>query len=92
VTRLGKIVPAGAQFELAEAFRFLGTGPSHRELGMAADLLHSSGLDDLDYDEDLIAIAQENGSSAIDALDLVVVFHHGVAELTRGPRHVRETP
>jgi hypothetical protein len=54
---------------------------------MAADLLHRSGLDDLDYDEDLVAIAQENGSSAIDALDLVVVFHHGVEALYAGPKH-----
>lgn len=87
MTRLGRIRPRG-DFDLAEAFKFLASGTrSDRDLATAARLLHESGFEELVFGDDLVAIAEENGSSAIDALDLVVVFDRGIENFrVRSPR------
>ena len=50
----------------------LGRGPGFAKLDRAADLLREAGIE-VDYGDELIEIAEANGSSAIDALDLAVV-------------------
>jgi hypothetical protein len=93
MTRLSK--PPGdtpgitPRFDLPAAFKFLGEGPSRRDLGVAANLLRQSGLERLDYDEELSDLAERNGSMGIVALDLAVVFAHDCdpSILSRGPMH-----
>jgi hypothetical protein len=87
VTRLGTI-PLPGRFDLAAAFRYLGPGPSWREFGIASDLLRKSGTE-VDYDEATIAVAEENGSNALTALDLHGAFHFGVDSLRAGPPSMR---
>lgn len=84
MTRLGRTVSRD-QFDLAEAFRFLGKAPSYRELGLAADLLRESGVE-VNYDERLRDLAVANGSSALDALDLATATALGVEALCAGPQ------
>ena len=90
MTRLGRIRPRGQRFDLAEAFRFLGRGPTNRELCLAVDLLRESGVE-LDLDLDALAeIATANGSSFFVALDLATAWDSGIENLrATGPRASR---
>ena len=89
VSRLGRIRPRGQRFDLAEAFQFLGRGPTNRELGLAADVLRESEVE-VDYDDAQVELARANGSSAFVALDLAVVRYSGLEALRRaGPRASR---
>ena len=57
---------------LEGAFRALGPGPSHRELRLVRKAVLAAGADPCDVPfEELVAIAEQNGSSAFVALDLV---------------------
>jgi hypothetical protein len=87
VTRLGRI-QSGRRFDLPGAFRFLGAGPSRRELGLVVDLLRESKVE-VSYDEDLVRLAEENGSSAFVALDVAAAVAHGVESLSAGPPWTR---
>jgi hypothetical protein len=87
MTRLGRISPRG-RFDLAEAFRFLGSAPTHRELGIVADLLRRSGVE-VAFDEELCALAEATGSSPFTALDLHVAVAHGIEALWAGRTDVR---
>ena len=79
--------PAGGRpLDLRQAFRFLGKGPSRRELGLVADQLRESGVRVV-YDEELVELAVASGSSAFVALDLSVAVAYGVESLSAGPRH-----
>ena len=83
MTRLGSPrAPGAAHFGLVEAFKFLGRGPSDRELGLAIDLLRESGVE-VDYDDALVEIATANGSSAFVALDLATAWNCGIENLRR---------
>ena len=88
MTRLGRSLPA-KQVDLAQAFRFLGVDPSYRELGLVVDWLRESGVEDLDYDDELVELAEAKGSRWHDALDLVSALAYGVEVLWAGPRKAR---
>ena len=92
MTRLGKLQSQN-QLDLAGAFRFLGMGsdPGRRNLAFAIELLRESGVEEVVYDDDLVALAEANGASAFDALDLATAFAHGVESLYAGPQCSRRT-
>jgi hypothetical protein len=57
---------------LEGAFRALGPAPTHRELRLVRKAVLEVGVDPCDVPfEELVAIAEQNGSSAFVALDLV---------------------
>ena len=91
MTRLGQL-RSQRQLDLAGAFRFLamGQGPARRNLAFAIELLRESGVEEVVYDDDLVELAEANGASAFDALDLATAFAHGVEGLTGGPKRSRE--
>ena len=88
MTRLARSLP-GKQVDLAQAFRFLGVAPSYRELGLVVNWLRESGVKDLDYDEELVELAEANGATAHEALDLVSALAYGVEVLWAGPQKAR---
>ena len=88
MTRLGKSLE-GKQVDLAQAFRFLGVAPSYRELGLVVNWLRESGIKEIDYDDDLVALAEANGSGWHEALDLCSAVVYGVEVLYAGPRKAR---
>jgi hypothetical protein len=64
----------------------LGKGPGFAKLARAADLLREACIE-VEFNDELVEIAEANGSSGIDALDLAVVRYGGVEALTAsGPR------
>lgn len=83
MTRFGKIRPRSGHFDLEQAFQFLGMGATLPELGVAADLLNQAEIEVV-YNDDLVALAIANGSSALCALDLATVAAHGLESLTSG--------
>jgi hypothetical protein len=85
VTRLGRSLPA-KKVDLAQAFRFLGHAPSYRELGLVVNWLRESGLKEIDYDDELVELAEANGSGWHTALDLSCAVVYGVESLWAGPR------
>ena len=91
MTRLGQL-RSQRQLDLAGAFRFLGMGsdPGRRNLAFAIELLRESGVEDVVYDDDLVELAEANGASAFDALDLATAFAYGVESLTAGPKRSRQ--
>ena len=89
MTRLGNI-RSRERLDLAGAFRFLGAAPSDPDLELALKLLRESGVKEVSYDKQLVALAEANGSSGFTALDLVTAFYHGVPSLYAGPRAVKE--
>ena len=91
MTRLGQL-RSQRQLDLAGAFRFLamGQGPGRRNLAFAIELLRESGVEEVVYDDELVELAESNGASAFDALDLATAFAYGVESLSAGPRAVRE--
>ena len=88
MTRLGKTLP-GSRVDLGQAFRFLGVAPSYRELGLVVDWLREAGVEEVDYDEELIELAEANGATAHEALDLVSALAYGVEVLYAGPAKAR---
>jgi hypothetical protein len=89
MTRLGRSLP-GKQVDLAQAFRFLGEAPSYRELGLVVNWLRESGVEEITYDEELVELAEANGSGWHEALDLCTALAHGVESLYAGPARARE--
>ena len=89
MTRLGRTL-LGRQVDLAAAFKFLGTAPSYGELGLVVNWLRESGVEEVDYDDDLVELAQANGATAHEALDLAVAVSHGVESLYAGPVKLRQ--
>ena len=88
MTRLGRSLP-GKQVDLAQAFRFLGAGPSYRELGLVVHWLAEAGVEEVAYDDELVELAEANGATAHQALDLAVAVTHGVESLYAGPVKLR---
>ena len=83
MTRFGRI-PTRRRIDLEQAFKYLGTAPTRRDLGLVADLLQESEVE-VNYGRELREIAVANGSSAIDALDLATAVAYGVESLWAGP-------
>jgi hypothetical protein len=90
MTRLGRSLP-GKQFELAQAFRFLEVAPSYRELGLVGNWLRESGVEEITYDEELVELAEANGSGWHEALDLSTAVASGVESLYAGPVKLRRS-
>ena len=90
MTRLGKSLP-GRQVDLGQAFRFLGSGPSYRELGLVVEWLRQAGIEEVTYDDELVELAEANGATAHQALDLAVAVSHGVQSLYAGPPWARRS-
>jgi hypothetical protein len=67
----------------------LGVAPSYRELGLVVNWLRESGMEDLDYDDDLVELAEANGSGWHEALDLSTAVAYGVESLYAGPVKLR---
>ncbi|HEY6638551.1 MAG TPA: hypothetical protein VIZ61_12780 [Solirubrobacterales bacterium] len=88
MTRLGSSLP-GKQVDLAQAFRFLAVAPSYRELGLVVNWLREAGVEEVIYDDDLVELAEANGSGWHEALDLVSAVAYGVEVLWAGPRKAR---
>jgi hypothetical protein len=88
VTRLGRSLP-GKRVDLAQAFRFLGMAPSYRELGLVVNWLRESGVEEITYDDDLVELAEANGSGWHEALDLSTAVAYGVESLYAGPVKAR---
>ena len=88
MTRLGKTLPT-KQVDLAQAFRFLGVAPTYRELRLVVNWLRESGIKEIDYDDDLVALAEANGSGWHEAMDLASAVVYGVERLYAGPRKAR---
>jgi hypothetical protein len=84
VARLKTTPPEENSADIGAAFRYLGRNPSPRDLGLVADRLRRSGVD-LDYDDELVRLAEASDANAHVALDLVVAVAHGVEALTAGP-------
>jgi len=76
--------------DLARAFRYLGRGPSYRQLDAVVKRLHAEGLEELPDGEELEEIAEQNGSMGVVALDLETAFYFGTESLYAGPRHSTE--
>ena len=72
-------------------FRFLGEAPRFQGLALVVDLLRESGVEEVSYDDELVALAEANGASGFDALNLATAFAHGVESLTAGPQWSRRT-
>ncbi len=90
MTRLGKIESRG-KLDVAGAFRILGVAPSYRELGLVVDLLHESGVEGVDYGDDLVELAEANGAGWHEALDLSTALTYGVESLYAGPPWARRS-
>ena len=85
--------PTSDRFDLGRAFRYLGRGPSYRQLDAVVKRLHDAGVKELDNDEELDETAEANGSMSIVALDLQTAFYFGVETLYAGPKQsTREGP
>ena len=88
MTRLGSSLPR-KKVDLAQAFRFLGHAPTYRELGLVVNWLRESGVKEIDYDDELVELAEANGSGWHTALDLCSAVVYGVELLYAGPRKAR---
>jgi hypothetical protein len=76
----------GRGSDLPQAFATLGRGPSFYELGRVCALLREAGITEVEHDDDLVALAERNGSNGFVALDLSTALTFGVQALRRGPK------
>ena len=85
MTRRGKLQP-GDGLDLAGAFRFLGMGSARRDLDFVIELLRESGVEEVSYDDDLVALAEANGARAFDALTEIESSVQHVGRVLLGAR------
>ena len=81
--------PAGEAGRSCTSIQILGSGSSYRELRLVVKWLREAGVKEIDYSDDLVALAEENGSGWHEALDLCSAVVYGVEILYAGPRKAR---
>ena len=64
--------------------------PTYRELGLVVQWFRESGVEEVTYDDDLVELADANGSGCHEALDLSTAVAYGVESLYAGQVKLRQ--